>query len=178
MKNGRIIKMTLYTITSIAAVFLLFFVINGLFQNQKYETLYAASFEVYPNDYVDTEANYRGDATIDSLLLSAMAAYEKKKFTEAEVLFYEVLNKNDNPGIRFYLAVAQLETGKTELAINTLNSLYSQPKDFPYYEQTRWYLALAHLKLYQKSEAKKYLDELVDLEGYYFDKTKELVFKL
>ena len=178
MKNGRSIKMALYTITSIAAVFLLFFVINGIFQNQKYETLYAAAFEVYPNDLMDTGANYRGDATIDSLLLSAMAAYEKNKFTEAEVLFYEVLKKNENPEIRFYLAVAQLETGKTELAINTLNSLYSQPKDFPYYEQTRWYLALAHLKLHQKSEAKKYLEELVAYENEYWDKAKEMLRKL
>jgi hypothetical protein len=178
MKNGRIIKMTLYTITSIAAVFLLFFVINGLFQNQKYETLYAASFEVYPNDYVDTEANYRGDATIDSLLLSAMAAYEKNKFSEAEALFYEVLRKNNNPEIRFFLAVTQLENNKPELAISALNGLYSQPKDFRYYEQTRWYLALAHLKLHNKTEAKNYLNELVKQEKKYWDRAKELLAKL
>lgn len=175
MKNGKSIKMTLYAITSLAAVFLLFFVINGLFQNKKYENLYAAAFEVYPNDYVDTKANYRGDATIDSLLLSAMAAYEKKNFAEAEIQFALVLQHNENPGIRFYLAVTQLENNKIKEALQNLELLYNNPENFRYYEQTRWYLALLHLKMQQKKEAKKYLEELMENEGKYWDKAKEIL---
>jgi len=86
---------------------------------------------------------------------------------------------NDNPEIGFYLAMVQLETGKTKEALITLLTLYTLPQDYyNYYEQTRWYLALANLKLHKKVEAKKYLEELIKLEGGYWDKAKELIKKI
>jgi len=47
--------------------------------------------------------------------------------------------------------------------------------EYRYYKQTRWHLALVHLKLHYKSEAKKNLDELVALDGVYLDKAKVLL---
>jgi thioredoxin-like negative regulator of GroEL len=115
---------------------------------------------------------------IDSLLLAAMKAYEKQDYSMAETLFNQLLSANDNPEIRFYLAIAQLETAKTNEALNNLQLLYAQPETYRYYEPTRWYLALAHLKLHQKDEAGKYLEELVKLEGEYWDKAKELLARI
>jgi len=175
MRKGKIIRMVFYSATSIAASFLLFFFGYNYFQNRQMNQQYASNFNAYTNDYIATDGSYRGDVEIDTFLLTAMLAYEKKDYPLAEAKFNKLLSANDNPEIRFYLAISQIETGKTDLSINSLNVLYLQPKDFRYYEQTRWYLALAHLKLHHKSDSKKYLDELVALEGVYYDKAKGLL---
>lgn len=175
MKRGKAVRLVLYSVTSIAAIVILSLFIPGLFTNPDFEQLYASNFTSYNNDYIATDGVYKGDIEIDSLLITAMEAYEKQDYTAAETQFAQLLSIKDNPEIQFYLAISQLETDKTELAISSLNSLYAQPINFRYYEQTRWYLALVHLKLHQKSDAKKYLKELVALEGVYWDKAKELL---
>jgi len=75
--------------------------------------------------------------------------------------------------------MVQLETGKTKEALITLLTLYTLTQDYyNYYEQTRWYLALASLKLHNEKAAKKYLDELVALDGVYLDRAKGLLQKM
>jgi hypothetical protein len=217
LKKGRTVKMISYSVTAIAAVFLLFFIIPLLKQNSELDKLYAANFEPF-TDYPVTDGTYRGDNEIDSLMLTAMSAIKKQEFAKAESQFNQILAANDNreilysreitpldtgivnedskiqysmdviqlkqkrisdnPEIGFYLAMAQLEIGKTKYALNTLKILNTQPNSYRYYEEIRWYLALANLKLHHKGEAKKYLDELVKLEGEYWDKAKELGDKL
>lgn len=178
MQKGKTIRLTLYTVVSLAAMLVLVFVVHGVWQGQQYNQLYASNFVTYTNDYLQTDGVTRGETTIDSLQVLAMTTYENQNFTEAETQLDQILAKNENPELRFYLAVSQLQNGKTELAQQTLETLYVQTPDYRYYEQTRWYLALVHLKLHHKTEAKKYLDELVKLEGVYWDKAKELLKKL
>lgn len=183
MQRGKTIRLFSYSVSSIAALFLVFFVIQGVLQNRQCEQLYASNFNIPNNDYVmidgiprGNQETTRGEAEIDSI--SAMTAYEKKDFATAEAQFNQILSEKDNPDLRFYLAITQLETEKSKDALKTLQLLYSQPKEYRYYEQTRWYLALVHLKLHHKNEAKKYLDELVALDGVYLGKAKELKRKL
>jgi TolA-binding protein len=180
MQKGRIIRLMSYSVSSIAALLLVFFVIQGVLQNRQCDQLYASNFTTPTNDYLMIDANSRGgqettrgEAEVDSI--SAMKAYEKKDFETAKTQFNQIISEKDNPELRFYLAITQLETGKAKDALKTLQLLYTQPKEYRYYEQTRWYLALVHLKLHHKSEAKKYLDELVAFNGLYLDKAKELL---
>jgi hypothetical protein len=178
MKKGKTTRMIYYSVASIAASFLLFFFGQGIYQNNKFDNLYASNFKTYTNDYVITDGINRGDVKIDSLLLTAMSAYEKKDYANAEIQFNQLLSEKDSPNIRFYLAIAQLETNETEIAIKTLDALHTQSAYFDYYEQTRWYLALAHLKNHKKSTAKKYLNELVAFDGNYLDEAKNLLDEL
>lgn len=178
LKKGRTVKMISYSVTAIAAVLLLFFIIPLLNQNSELDKLYAANFTTYSNDYIATDVIYKGDVKIDSILLIAMSAYEKQEFAKAENQFNQILAANENPEIRFYLAMVQLENGQTNEALANLQILYAQPGEFRYYEQTRWYLALVNLKLHHKADANRYLDELTKLEGVYWDKAKELLNKL
>lgn len=178
MQKSKTIRLTLYSVVSLAAMLVLVFFVHGVWQGHQYDQLYASNFITYPNDYLVTDGAYRGDVPIDSLQVMAMTAYEKKDLASAINRFTQVLTTNDNPELRFYLAIAQLETGQTNEALSNLQTLYNQPNEYRYYEQTRWYLALVHLKLHQKADAKKYLDELLKLEGVYWDKAKELISKL
>ena len=178
IQRGKIIRLVSYSVSSIAALFLVFLVVQGVMQNRKYEQLYASNFTTYTNDYLGSDVMYRGDADVDSLQLIAMKAYEIKDFTFAELQFIQILLTNENPEIRFYLAMSQLENKKIKEALKTMQMLYNQPIEYRYYEQTRWYLALVNLKLHHKSEAKKYLDELVALDGVHLDRARQLMEKL
>ena len=178
IQKGKTIRLALYSVVSLAAMLVLVFFVHGVWQGQQYDQLYASNFITYPNDYLVTDGAYRGDVVIDSLQVMAMTAYENKDFATAINLFTRVLTITDNTEIRFYLAIAQLETGQKNEALTNLQTLYSQPNEYRYYEQTRWYLALVHLKLHQKADAKKYLHELITLEGVYWEKAKELLNEL
>lgn len=178
MQKSKTIRLTLYSVVSLAAMLVLVFFVHGVWQGQQYDQLYASNFTAYTNDYLATDGAYRGDAAIDSLQVLAMQAYEKKDFATAINLFTRVLTTTYNPEFRFYLAIAQMETSQTNQALTDLQTLYHQSNEYRYYEQTRWYLALVELKLHNKAEAKKYLYELIKLEGVYWDKAKELLGKL
>ena len=178
MKKGKIIRMALYSVASIAASFLLFFMVHNFYQTSKFDKLYTSTYSTYPNDFIATDGSYRGDVEVDFFLLSAMTAYEMRDYPLAESQFNQHLKEKDSPEIRFYLAITQLEAGKTIEALKTLQLLYSQPIEYRYYEQTRWYLALVQLKLHEKGDAMKCLEELVALDGVYWDKAKELLKKL
>lgn len=178
MKQSKTLRLKIYSVFSFAAMLVLVFFAHGVWQGHKYDQLYTSNFAIYSNDFMIADGVYRGDASIDSLQVLSMQAYEKNDFATASTLFLQILNNSDNPEIRFYLAITQMETGQTNKALTNLQILYSQPNEYRYYEQTRWYLALVHLKLHHKTEAKKYLDELIKLEGVCWDKAKKLIRKI
>ncbi|MDA3906310.1 MAG: hypothetical protein PF484_09570, partial [Bacteroidales bacterium] len=78
----------------------------------------------------------------------------------------------------FYLAITQLHNNKTKKSINTFSALFQLDNDFAYYEETRWYLALAFVKQNKKKKAKSILKELIEYEGYYYDDATELLNQL
>jgi tetratricopeptide (TPR) repeat protein len=178
LKRHKNLQLTTYTILSLAAVLLILFFIPGIWQQNNYDKLFASAYQVYPNDYLSVDATFRGDTMIDSLELAAMTAYENKDFLNAESKIKEILQTGENHELRFFLSITQLENGKTDDAIESLQALYSLPENFKYYEQTRWYLALAWIKLNNKEEAKRLLNELSEIEGYYWDKAKVLKEKM
>ena len=77
----------------------------------------------------------------------------------------------------FMQAINYLENKQPEQAHEILLKIYKIDDSFTYYEDVRWYLALTELKLHNKSEAKKSLNELVDSE-FYGEKAKKVLAKL
>ena len=185
MQGGKTIRLTIYSVVSIAAIFIMVLLVQGVWHGQQYDKMYAENFIPYKDGYLE---NYvargeisrstnsgsgsltRGEVVIDSLLINVFMAYNKGEFTKAELQFDQLLEHQDNPELRFYLAVTQLENGKAELAIKTLQPLYNLKQDYRYFEQIRWYLSLSHLKLHHKTEAMKYLNELILLNKVYWIK--------
>ena len=76
----------------------------------------------------------------------------------------------------FMQAINYLENKQPEQAHEILLKIYKIDDRFTYYEDVRWYLALTELKLHNKSEARKYLNELVESE-FYEEKAKEILDK-
>jgi TolA-binding protein len=180
VKKGRTIQLVRIAM-SVAALFLGVVLIHGIWQNSQMEKLYTGNFEVFENDLTGI-GTFRGTTNqtgLDTLINLALKEYESKNYIEAEKQFNHILTLDTkNYELRFYLGVSQLANHKTNEAIGTFEKLYQQPKEFAYYEETRWYLALANLKIHNKSAAENYLKELIQLEGFYYDKAKELLNQL
>lgn len=173
--KARNIRLLIYPLL-IAASLLLVVYISGIWQQPKYNKLYATAYESYDNDYMVSDlSHYRGSITLDTISILAMHAYENKNYEEAGMLLETKLHNIENPELEFFLAMSHLENNKTRQAIQIFEQLYSLAPDYRYYEQTRWYLALAYLKFRQDEKTIEYLNELIDLDGKYWDEAKELL---
>ena len=168
-KTVKIVRIAM----AIAAVFIGLVFIQNFVQNRQMENLFADNFST-ENIQLFENGTYRGaydDENPNPLLNKAATAYENKNYTEAEETFIQLAQKYpDNNDYKFYLAITQLRNNKTKESINTFNTLYQLDNDFAYYEETRWYMALAFVKQNKKTKAKNILKELIEYEGYYFDK--------
>ncbi|MBN1970967.1 MAG: tetratricopeptide repeat protein [Candidatus Delongbacteria bacterium] len=172
-KTVKIVRIAM----AIAAVFIGLVFIQNLAQNRQMENLFAENFDT-ENIQLFENGKYRGayhEENPNPLLNKAATAYENENYAEAEETFIQLTQKYpDNNDYKFYLAITQLQNSKTKESINTFSALYQLDNDFAYYEETRWYMALAFVKQNKKTKAKNILKELIEYEGYYFDKAYTL----
>jgi len=83
----------------------------------------------------------------------------------------------DNREQTEFINAVELIQEQPEQALKALQKLYKQPNTYTYYEDVRWYMALTELKLHNKREAIKYLNELMDSE-FYGEKASKLLEEL
>ena len=174
--KNKIVKIV-RTAMAIAAVFIGLVFIHNFAQNRQMENLFAENFDTESIQLFENGA-YRGaneEENLNPLLNKATTAYENENYTEAEEIIIQLTQKHpDNNDYKFYLAITQLHNNKIKETINTFSALYQLDNDFAYYEETRWFMALAFVKKNKKTKAKNILKELIEYEGYYFDDATEL----
>lgn len=100
----------------------------------------------------------------------AFIAYEKGDYKTAITLFTQLYSATKEPHYLFYKANALLKLEKANEAIPLLLE-HLKTKD-TLTEKTNWYLALAYLKIEDRTNAKKILEEVI-ANGKY--KTKEAI---
>jgi len=171
-----------------AAVFLglitLAWTIYYLFDQQKdYQQLYAQNFEPY--DDVITE---RGTLTsaYDTMFYSILTAYYNEgDFENANFLFDKLYNLNKpNDSLLFYYGVSCLASGQSLQSINLFKEMAHFERSI-FYNQSRWYLALAYLSVASDSEgenrqemitnSKKILQEIIDDKSDYAERARSLL---
>jgi len=96
---------------------------------------------------------------------------------EVDVMRGDVMRGIDTNETDFWQAMKLLDKNQPKQAQEILQKLYQFNDNFTYYEDVRWYLALTELKLHHRSEAKKYLNELIDSE-FYGEKVNKLLEEL
>ena len=98
-------------------------------------------------------------------LLSAMAAYQRKDYEAAEMLFQEVLQVNPKQQFaQFYLGQSLLNQSKWALAIETLHPL-GIASGFPLKADALWAEAYCELKQDNKMTAKSLLQQLTQFDN-------------
>jgi len=135
-----------------------------------YQQEYAAAFEQYDNTLsqaVQLELSEQGfggnpDKVALQEILSAMATYDHKEYTQAIPLLQECLKKPSNSSykntLELYLGLSYLEANQAEKAITSFQALAS--KEGANQALAEWYLALTYLKIEQIEKAKKSLTKL------------------
>ncbi|QRM89441.1 hypothetical protein FG167_09380 [Lacinutrix sp. WUR7] len=137
-----------------------------------YSSMYDANFSAYPNTvYTIT----RGD-TENSLEREAFVAYESKDYKTAIEKFDAIPAEATKEYFRFYKAQAYLNVEDTKNAKDLFTKVVTENKNFV--AESTWYLALISLKEENKTEAKKYLENLVANFDYNKEKAQTLLKEL
>lgn len=139
---------------------------------QNPERLFEAYFTVYQNSF---EPTVRGAAAITKRT-QAFQAYDQGDYQNAAVLFRELLQTKEEPGILLLLGNANLILGNVDEAKDNFTRLN---KDFDEFDiQSKWYLSLCYLKTGDVERARETLKELGNTEISYANKAKELLDKV
>ena len=133
------------------------------------DELYLAYFEPQRNI---TYPITRSEPEIE-LDYRAFLAYENADWAQAVVLFDSLRQVSPDPVIDFYTANAYMAQGSFDDAIQLLIDF--KASDSPLAERADWYLALAYLQMDDLSEAKMYLQNIIDNETYPKEKALELL---
>lgn len=162
-QGGKTVPLRLIWATAAAAVILLLFVIGlMLFKPaQDGQALYASHFEPYPNAL---EPVTRGADTA-SLRMQAFEAYESGDYSKAIADLQQLLTQEENPDLRFYLAMSLMNDGQYEAALTELQRL--KDADTRFAAQALWYRALLEIRTEQRETASQTLQELLQAKPAY-----------
>lgn len=138
------------------------------------KVLYAGNFEVYPNTFTN-----RGLSKAEANFKEAMAAYDSRDFAKANALFNSIEIDARSDTSQFYQGICLMELNQAEKAIQIFEQLKTIDQS-NYQNQSRWYLALSHLKKADLENTRKELNGLIsnNESKIYANKAKALLSKL
>ncbi len=146
----------------VAASILVIFIVSAVllytveFKTVTHQTLYTEHFEAYPLYQVKRSV----DDTEDKILQEANRFYQEKAYGAALEQYQTILDMDpDRIDLTFYTGICLLSLDKTEEAKAAFHRII-QHKDNLFVNQSKWYLALAHLKLNQIDASQKVLNDL------------------
>ncbi len=154
----------------VAAALLIILSVTFFFPS--YESLYKNSFNPLLSQPIT-----RGKVISDRDYKCAMEAYSVGNYEEANNFF----NKVADPDLRYeanlYKGNCQLELGNTEKAIAELTEAKKSGSEWVL-ENANWYLALAFIKMHDKSNAIEILENIEQKRGPYKNKATDLLKQL
>jgi len=140
--------------------------------SSKYEDLYAANFQEYPNTVFTIT---RGE-NVASIERDAFVAYESRNYELAIDRFNQIPFEEQQAYVDFYIAQAYLSAGKNQNAKDYFNKMIAKSDTFV--AESHWYLAMIALKEKDKTNAKSELQKLIEDFDYNKEKATTLLKEL
>ncbi len=154
-----------------AAVILIVWGINSQYTPNPDEQLFASEFRPYSS----VIPQVRGEAASDAIL-SALRLYEMENYDAAIHEFETMIAREpDHTLAHFYLGNALLATGRANEAVGHLQSAASGDVDDRLTEPARWYLALAYVKISNRSAAQTILKSVAIAQGVHASKADAML---
>lgn len=127
------------------------------------ERLYSQYFMPY-----EVSRTVRGNVQpSESLFDKAMDAYENNDYKTSYSLLNEVcLSDQDNTEVCFFKGISAMKIEKFDEAIASLIEANADNSSL-YYEETKWYLALCYIKVYELNKARELLEKIVISDSYH-----------
>ncbi|RRQ47445.1 hypothetical protein DZC72_17790 [Maribacter algicola] len=137
------------------------------------EKLFAAYYQTASN----TSHPIVRDNGTQNATTKAFVAYEMGLYQEALGLLESAYASSNNPELLFYKAICYLQNNEPAMAVETFQKHLKFGDRLK--EKSKWYLALAYLKVGDKRQAKNVLDQIViEPNSYNSAKAKELLARL
>ena len=133
-------------------------------------------FATYYRPSISVEQGSREYPYNPSAKNMAFAAYNSGRYPESIELFNQVLAKQEDGTVLFYLGNADLSAGKTQDAEIAFKKYLNRYAEFA--DESKWYLALTYLKQRKVNKAKPLLQELGRGRSDYSIKSIEILSKL
>ena len=169
---GKIRRIQLRRLAAAAASLLLLGALWWFFIKPAPSDIFAENFEPYRNT-LDQADRSPGEAT---RLKESFQFYENKDYKKALTGFETFLENNPDDDVAFYQANTLLQLGKTTEAAQVLRQIIENGTTV-YLDQSKWYLALAFIRLEDPTAAKPLLHELEN-SPFYKEKATRLLRKL
>ncbi len=174
-KQKKSTKWLYWTVSSAAVVLFAILIGSNYYQNNFNQQTYLAYYQPLEDD---TGIHRGSDSTSDNDLVAidnGLKQYHEKNYSDALQTFSQVSNHYQY-SVTVYRAVCMLEIGQTKEAISILeNAIKSYGEGWEYYQDARWYLALAYLKNNDRKKTINLLNEIIDENKVYAEKAYELL---
>lgn len=154
------VKMAAIFLGFIAVAWTIYFLID----NQKdYQQLYVQNFELYDN--VITERGLVSSSQDTMFYTILTDYYSKGDYESANFLFSKLYNPGkQNDSLLFYYGVSRLASGQALQSIDLFTEMAHFERSI-FYNQSRWYLALAYLNVAANSQGEKQEEMLLNSEN-------------
>lgn len=187
-KQGKIVKLKVWRILSVAAVFtglLGFFILQPTrTSNELILNSYSLSFpdKIQKNKFQEPLRGqeyyipYLSENNSENAI-AGLSYFERKDFQAALESFGRIDNLSKHPDLLLYMSISQMKLNQNEIAIRNLEYLVSI-KDFKYSEPAYYYLSLGYIQKGKILKAREILKRLVKNNGEYSAVAVEILSKL
>lgn len=159
---------TLFAVLSTAAVLGLFLLVKSLTPTSPVKI-----YDSYYTPFAAMSSVTRGTNTATTFD-AAVAAYKNSRYSEAAVVFDGLVKSDPASGSsEFFLGLSQLALADYTMALKHLETVAA--KQGEYNKEARWYLGLAYLKVSEKDKAAACFRELASSDGYYRERSEEIL---
>lgn len=187
-KKKKVVTRKIWRAISIAAVFtglLGFFIIQPTTTSNN--NIYLAFSDIQPGEIerVKVEDPLRGEEYIIAGLpitdseygIKGLGYFENKDYINAAGSFQQIQNIKAYPDLMLYMAISQLKSNQSSIAIINLEYL-SNLKNFKSADLAKYYLSLGYINTGKVLKSRNVLKELVKAKGTYSTKASEMLSKM
>lgn len=158
-----------------AAVVVVVAVCGILFAPSK-TPLFEDYFKPYPSSYAFRSTLEENGTEVASNLEQALRYYSEDDFGSAVLYFQKIQTDSMTASEIFYFANTLLAVNEFEQAEAKLGSIVDN-KENPFWQQTKWYLAITYLKL-ERLEKTQGMLNLINVGEYRYEEAQEIIRKI
>jgi lipopolysaccharide biosynthesis regulator YciM len=146
-------------------------------QQSKTDKLFFTNFSPYMN--ITTQRGSDDSQQRSTLQNAAMHFYNNRDYNKAIVNFEELFKSQNSPDslVQFYYGISCLGAQHNQKAVEVFSKLSSK-KNYLFYDQSKWYLALSYLQNHDKEATIRTLKEIIEEKGDYTSKALNLLEEL
>lgn len=147
------------------------------FRAPSFEQLYHTYYEAYASDIPLTQRSATNLHSINPNFEQGLKEYNNANYSGSLIHFEKaVVQEPENFSIQFFTGISCMEVGQFPQAIEYFKAV--KEADSLYSEKANWFLALSFIKIGEKENAIKCLDEVIASNNYKGQEAKKLKRKL